>query len=56
MIFSGDEVRVLHLGDGRDDDVVFLGLLDVVCKAFLVDGQIDFTHVSFAPPVLPLSK
>ena len=43
----GDEVRVLHLGDGRDDDVVFLGLLDVVRKAFLVDGQIDFTHVLF---------
>ena len=42
-----DQIGVLHLGDGRDDDVVFLGLLDVVRKAFLVDGQIDFTHVLF---------
>ena len=52
----GDQVRVLHLRDGRDDDVVFLGLLDVVRKAFLVDGEIDLAHSSFVPPVLLLSR
>ena len=40
----GDQIGVLHLGDGRDDDVVLLGLLDVVRKAGLVDGKIDFAH------------
>ena len=39
-----DQVRVLHLRDGRDDDVIFLCLLDIVLKAFLVDAQIDLTH------------
>ena len=38
------------------DDVVFLGLLDVVRKAFLVDGEIDLAHSSFVPPVLLLSR
>ena len=52
----GNQVGVLHLGDGRDDDVVFLGLLDVVGQAFTVDGQIDLAHSSFVPPVLLLSK
>ena len=37
----GDQVGVLHLRDGGDDDVVFLGLLDVMLQANLVDGQID---------------
>ena len=36
-----DEVGILHLGDGGDDDVVFPRLLDVVLEAFLVDGEID---------------
>ena len=47
----GDQVRVLHLGDGGDDDVVLLGLLDVMRQTDFVDGQIDFTHVSFPPVV-----
>ena len=51
-----DQVRVLHLRDGRDDDVVFLGLLDVMRQAFLVDGEIDLAHSSFVPPVLLLSR
>ena len=51
-----DQIGVLHLGDGRDDDVVFLGLLDVMQQAFFVDGQIDLAHSSFVPPVLLLSK
>ena len=38
------------------DDVVFLGLLDVMQQAFFVDGQIDLAHSSFVPPVLLLSK
>ena len=54
--FLRDEVRILHLRDGRDDDVVFLGLLDVMQQAFFVDGQIDLAHSSFVPPVLLLSK
>ena len=52
----GDQIGVLHLGNGRDDDVVFLGLLDVMQQAFFVDGQIDLAHSSFVPPVLLLSK
>ena len=47
----GDQVGVLHLGDGGDDDVVLLGLLDVMRQTDFVDGQIDFTHVSFPPVV-----
>ena len=43
--FLRDEIRILHLRDGRDDDVVFLGLLDVVLQAFLVDAKIN--HCSF---------
>ena len=42
----GDQVGVLHLGDGGDDDVVLLSLLDIVLQAGLVDGQID--HVFFS--------
>ena len=41
-----DGLRVLHLGDGGDDDVVLLSLLDIVLQAGLVDGQID--HVFFS--------
>ena len=37
----GDQVGVLHLGDGGNDDVVFLCLLDIMLQAGLVDGQID---------------
>ena len=37
----GDEVGVLHLGDGGDDDMVLLGLLDIVLQAGFVDGQIN---------------
>ena len=37
----GDQVGVLHLRDGGDDDVVLLGLLDIMLQANLVDGQID---------------
>ena len=37
----GDQVGILHLGNGGDDDVVLLGLLDVMFQANLVDGQID---------------
>ena len=44
----GDQVGVLHLSDGGDDDVVFLGFLDIVLQTGLVDGQIDFTHVLFS--------
>ena len=36
-----DQLRVLHLGKSRDDNVVFLGLLDVMSKAFLVDAKIN---------------
>ena len=51
-----NQIRVLHLGDGRDDDIVFLGLLDIVGKAFTVDGKVDgLVHVG-SPPVLLLSK
>ena len=42
----GDQVGVLHLGDGGDNDVVLLSLLDIVLQAGLVDGQID--HVFFS--------
>ena len=51
-----NQIGVLHLRDGRDDDIVFLGLLDIVGKAFFVDGQINrLVHV-VSPPVLLLSK
>ena len=53
--FFGNGLRMLHLRDGRDDDAVFLGLLDIMRKALFVDGQIDFTHCQ-APPVLLVSK
>ena len=46
-----DRLRVLHLGNGRDDDIVLLGLLDIMLEAFLVDAEIDLTHAAF-PPVL----
>ena len=36
-----DQIGILHLCEGGDDDVVFLGLGDVVCKTLLVNGQID---------------
>ncbi len=36
-----NQIGILHLGDGRDDDMVFLGLLDVVLQAFLVDAKIN---------------
>jgi hypothetical protein len=38
----GDQIGVLHLRDGGDDDVVLLRLLDVVLEAGLVDGQDRF--------------
>ena len=44
--FLRDGLRMLHLRDGRDDNVVFLGLLNVVLQAGLVDGQIDLAHGS----------
>ena len=51
-----NQIGVLHLRDGRDDDIVFLCLLDVVCQTFFVDGQINrLVHV-VSPPVLLLSK
>ena len=37
---------MLHLRDGRNNDVVFLGLLNVVRKAGLIDGQINLAHGS----------
>jgi len=37
----GDQVGILHLRDGGDDDVVLLGLLDIMLQADFVDGQID---------------
>jgi len=40
----GDQLRVLHLRKSRNDDVVFLCLLNVVLKASLVDAEVDFTH------------
>ena len=43
--FLGDSLRVLHLGNGGDDDAVFLGLFNIVFQALLVNGQID--HVVF---------
>ena len=46
----GDGLGVLHLGDGGDDDVVLLGLLDVVRQGLLVDRQVDLAHV-MSPPV-----
>ena len=39
-------LRMLHLRDGRNNDVVFLGLLNVVRKAGLIDGQINLAHGS----------
>ena len=39
-----DGLGMLHLRDGRNNDVVFLGLLDIVRKARLVDSQIDLAH------------
>ena len=44
--FLRDGLRMLHLRDGRNNDVVFLGLLNVVLQAGLVDGQIDLAHGS----------
>ena len=46
-----DQIGILHLSDGGDDDVVLLGLLDIMLQTHFVDGQIDFTHVSFPPVV-----
>ena len=43
----GDEVGVLHLCDGGDDDVVFSGLLNVMSKAFGMDRQIDHDSSSY---------
>ena len=40
-----DGLRVLHLGDGGDDDVIFLRLAEIVLQAFLVDGQIDHAYL-----------
>ena len=47
----GNGLGMLHLRDGGDDDVVFLGLLDVMLQSDLVDAQIDFTHFA-CPPVV----
>ena len=44
----GDQIGVLHLSDGGDDDVVFLCLPDIVLQSGLVDGQINFTHCYFS--------
>ena len=44
--FLRNGLRMLHLRDGRNNDVVFLGLLNVVLQAGLVDGQIDLAHGS----------
>ena len=37
----GDQIGILHLRNGRDNDVVLLGLLDIVLQTYFVDGQID---------------
>ena len=37
----GDQIGILHLCNGRDNDVVLLGLLDIVLQTYFVDGQID---------------
>ena len=44
---AGDGFRVLHLGDGGDEDVVLPGLFQVVLQALAVDGEID--HTKFPP-------
>ena len=36
-----DQLRILHLGKGGDDDVVLSGLLDIMLEADFVDSQID---------------
>ena len=41
-----DQIGVLHLSNGGDDNVVLLGLLDVMLQANLVDGQIDHVFSS----------
>ena len=40
---AGDGLRVLHLGDGGDEDVVLPGFFQVVLQALAVDGEIDHT-------------
>ena len=40
-----DGLRVLHLGDGGDDDAIFLRLAEIVLQARLVDGQINHTYL-----------
>ena len=48
--FLRNQLRVLHLRKGGDDDVVLPGLADVVRKPGPVDSQINLTHFS-SPPV-----
>ena len=55
----GNGLRMLHLRDGRDDDAVFLGLLDIMRKALFVDGQIDHflcLAISAADAVSPMLR
>ena len=44
---AGNGFRLLHLGDGGNDDIIFAGLFDVSVQTLSADGKVD--HIPCPP-------